>query len=857
MVGSLFGTPAEAQDAALAPAAATGEAQLHEQIPLYEQDPFDRITLNKVNNDAVLEIKPLSKEMLPERRVPDPLPKTGVLTVQLRDRATKYEVQWFAIAEMKLFEQLVLEEAAALVATAGASIDEANALKQAGEAPQSAAKRQQADARLDRAYDYFAFLEERHAELPGLPPAMEEYLRQESRAAWFKDDFDTALAMIRELHQRGSEWANLDAAMGQPTDKLIDHYVSKKGDYRNARQLLRNLAEWFPEQPFVAKWEVELRRRAAALLEQAEAAVDGGEPTQMAEAARLCRRIAEIWPELPGARQLAATLHERHPRVTVGVSIPAVALRPAALADAAARRSGRLVYRTLTELTAVGSEGGEYSCPLGSIDVESPDRITLQIHANVGFASTEATLTGYDVSRQLLALATPGAAAYRVDWADLLAGVSVEKTYTVAADLRRRHVRPDALLTAVVAPYTSSGGVQLPPPSNGPFVRPVPTEEGSVFAVNPHYFAVARRKPKEIIERHFAKGARAIRALRRGEVDVIDRVNPWDLRVRDAAIVLRGAVPGEQIAVGAYALPRIHCLIPNVRRKPTSSRTFRRALVYGIERQAILDQLTAAEKTEGGAAAGTTPAGGAVLSGPFPVGRSSIDPIGYACDPKIRERRRAYEPYLAMGLAEIGLREVGMAGTVKPAAAAEETPASDEAAAAANGETTTTADVPVEPTMRPLVLAYPNHEIAHVACTSIRQQLGLIGVPVELRPLDGPLPRTVPQDVDLLYAELAMWEPAVDARRLLGEDGMTGGCSPYMSQALRQLDAARDWDEVKQHLHDIHRIAHDDVAIVPLWQLTDHFAFRTNLRGIAAAPISLYQHVERWELDFRYATDTP
>ena len=105
------------------------------------------------------------------------------------------------------------------------------------------------------------------------------------------------------------------------------------------------------------------------------------------------------------------------------------------------------------------------------------------------------------------------------------------------------------------------------------------------------------------------------------------------------------------------------------------------------------------------------------------------------------------------------------------------------------------------------------------------------------------MPARVPDDVDLLYAELPMWEPLVDARRVLGEEGMTGGCSPYMTLALRQLDEAVDWSQVRDCLHRVHRIAFDDTAIVPLWQLVEYFVYHDSLGGIAAqARVSLPEH---------------
>jgi len=75
------------------------------------------------------------------------------------------------------------------------------------------------------------------------------------------------------------------------------------------------------------------------------------------------------------------------------------------------------------------------------------------------------------------------------------------------------------------------------------------------------------------------------------------------------------------------------------------------------------------------------------------------------------------------------------------------------------------------------------------------------------------------------------------------------------SQQDRQLQQAPAWQEVRKILHRIHRIAHDEVAVVPLWQLTEHFAYHRSLRGIGDRPVSLYQNVEQWRCAFRYPAE--
>ena len=123
-----------------------------------------------------------------------------------------------------------------------------------------------------------------------------------------------------------------------------------------------------------------------------------------------------------------------------------------------------------------------------------------------------------------------------------------------------------------------------------------------------------------------------------------------------------------------------------------------------------------------------------------------------------------------------------------------------------------------------------------------------MGIEITLRELaPGPVEK-VPEDADLLYAELPMWEPAINARELLGAAGPTRGASSYMDLALRQLERASDWRQVRAKLRQIHRIAHNDVAVIPLWQMTDHFAHCRGLTGLGERPVLLYQNVEQWRI---------
>ena len=103
---------------------------------------------------------------------------------------------------------------------------------------------------------------------------------------------------------------------------------------------------------------------------------------------------------------------------------------------------------------------------------------------------------------------------------------------------------------------------------------------------------------------------------------------------------------------------------------------------------------------------------------------------------------------------------------------------------------------------------------------------------------------------DLLYTELAVWEPIAEARRLLGPQGLASGGGPLMTMALDELARAENWNQARARLHEIHRIAHYDLPLVPLWQTANYFAYRKSLDGIGDTPMTLYQNLDSWRKEF-------
>ncbi len=749
------------------------------QTPLYEQRPFDRITLDEASKGLVLDVLPLD-EQFPDRKLPEKFPSSGKFIVKpINEPGTQYEVYWRSVAKIELFEQLILNEVNGLVAA----------------------------KRFEDAYQYFVQLENEKPDLPGLQAAFDNYLFEEAKAFHIAGQYDAALARLRELYSESPKWPNLERALGSATAKLVESAVSEQ-QYWIARDYLDNLAKAFPNSDVVTSWRSHLRTMAEKELADARRAIEDG---RFRDAQARTRQIAAVWPDLPGAEEVRKTLASRYPRYVVAVESLATVREAGSLTDWASRRSARLVERTLLEFAGPGTEGGKYVCPVGEMTSEELGRrLAFRLRDDIPVSGSDGVLTGYDLSRQFLAMASPGSPQYSPLWHDLFEFVSVKNVFTTVVELRRPFVLPQALLqTPIVTPTVTFGGKEVGATIGPYFAEPSEEEGESVFLTNTSYFAGAGSRPKEIVEQRYAKGDEMVRALRRGDVDVVDRVNLWELEK------YRGL---SGVVLKRYAVPLVHCLIPNPKRPLSSRRAFRRALVYGINREAILNLLVRNQQIPGCQ----------VISGPFSAGVTTDDPLDYAYDTAIEPR--SYEPHLAVVLAEVAFKEYVEAEKEK-------------------GET-----VKAVPET---ILGYPPTGTARMAVRQIQRQLKLLGIEVTLRELDSGTPNRIPEDVDLLYAELAMWEPIVDAERLLGDDGIMGDASPYMRLALRQLRQSVDWPTIGRQLRGIHSLAHSEVTIIPLWQLSDYFAHVRDLEGLGDSPVTLYQHVEEWRANPQATSKKP
>lgn len=648
------------------------------------------------------------------------------------------------------------------------------------------------EARFDDAQPYFVFLEAKYPQTAGLKDSVETFLWQQVLAAFRAGKHDETLALLVELHGRNPQRQGLANAYQRVTVELVKRNIASE-NYRAARGLLRNLGTRFPEfkETTLLPYETQLAQQSQTLLSQAKAAQTAG---NLRAAHESLSRALDIWPAIAGGRELALAVHEKYPVIGVAVTSPGSGQWPMRLDDWSAIRTARLTGRPIAQRAPAGAEGGPYTSPLGELTRGAEaTQLILRLSPELKWADPPRGLTAADVARSMLAQADRANPNYDAVWAGLLTSAVARGRGELEVTLARPLPLPEASLRLPLILGASQ--------PCGPYRLDSHSPALARFVREPGYFAAGAKQPGEIVERVYPDAAAASRALRRGEVSIFDRIAPWDVPTLTAA---------GGLSVRPYAVPTVHVLIPNPAKPLVNHRAMRRAILYGIDRPTILQR---------GLLAGGNVAGCEVVSGPFPKG-AAPDDFAYAYNTKVEIR--PYEPGTALVLARLAHDEVSSENSASGAAS-------------------------------PLVLVYPPSAAARAACQSLARQLSLIGLAISLR--EETAGQALPTDWDLRYAELIIREPVADAWRLLGPQGAAGACSPAMLAALRSLDAAPNMSDAAVKLQAIHRLAAAELPMIPLWQITEHYAVHSSVQGTGDRLETLYQHVEQWVAEPRIPSE--
>lgn len=509
-------------------AAQCAVAQDDVRLPLYEQDPFDQITVTEKFGGGTYRVLPLQlpEGQLPEN--PDPADKLVVRPVDQPD--TPSEIAWGDIAKVELFEQLLLNQAQTL----------------------------STEGKFEQAYDYFAFLHSNYPAMPQLPAATENYIYRNAGVLFQQGQYRHSLTLLENLYAKNPQHKGVEEALTNVINRLLEHCIKEK-DYAAARSLLSRATaqRGGRKPPLVTEWEQRLASSADMHLQAARGHIDGD---RLRLAHQAIRQAMEIWPELPGAAETSREVAQKYPLLTVGVSRLSGSPMAGRL-DRNSRRIRQLSRRSLLELEGYGAGGARYGCQFGNVATAEDRRsvrIELDPHRAIG-------LTGYDISQRLLSQSSRRNGSFDPQLAALLESVQVQNVFDV-----RLQIRPHPQPAAVLARLQLAGA------------RPFqPAVESADSAGRRNWVNHAPGgQVRELIEVQYGEISSAIEDLHGGRLDLIERVFPADIsRLKQT----------NGITVETYAAPSIHVLVPNRAKPYAASALFRRAIALGIDRQNILD----------------------------------------------------------------------------------------------------------------------------------------------------------------------------------------------------------------------------------------------------------------------------
>lgn len=653
------------------------------------------------------------------------------------------------------------------------------------------------------AYPFLSVLIRDYPNRPNLRILRGEFLFQDAYRRAKLQEIGPALAILEELHQYAPEYKSEKVINGisYMTDKLMEKLM-KENRLELAQRLLARLEKDYVGKPLtsIKKWNKTFFEMASARKADAEKALAQGIKSNVfqkyRDARRLSRECIYLKPDLPGGKELVRRIDEIYPLVKVGVLQTARDPDPTRLDNWAARRAGRLLYRVLFEMKGAGPEGGEYEFLFGETE-QSADRMKFSMLLEPEkLAAPLDGVNGFFVADRLADRVMPSNDVYFSPWAAAVRGIGLDGPKQIDCVLRRPNVLPAALIQMTVDGSWFGGKPNSP---TGDYRRDV--VDGDEIRYTLVGDQRSATQPREIVEVRTESASEGVAKLLQGEVDVLDQLFPAD------AVRLDG---NRSVRVAKYPLPSIHMLVPCSDHAFIAERTFRRALVYGTNREDILtgELLESLEVP-----------GCRVLSGPFPAGLEDNDPLGYAYDQSILPRR--YEPRLAKLLMTMNSNQM-------------------ESLAKRRDEEM--------PDLKPIRLAYPPENLSRTACEAIKSQWELLELKIELVEL--PVGQAFPEEgqADLAYVAAAVWEPIIDARRVLGPEGMAGSTDQLVGLGLRRLEESKNWKDARDRLLDLHFISNNELPVIPLWQLVDSYAYNRNLLGVGSDIVSLYQNAEKWRL---------
>ncbi len=625
-----------------------------------------------------------------------------------------------------------------------------------------------------------------------------------------------ALALLEALFERNRTYTGLEAEFGKVVDTLVTENI-EFGDLRAARFFIKRLMRRYPTHAMARDWTARLTHQTRELLDQATVKERAG---RIEAALNLAEKATQTWPELSEVLPVYNRLAGRFPRLRVGVvDLPEAAPEAApVLLSSALRRRRMLVETPLFEPARLKKKAKTVMYETKFFNEWEPTElghsVLFRLRPWRTTGTTQPALTAASLFGVLHRRMDPVAGDFDARFAAAIESLEVRSPFELMVRFRQVPLRPESLFAFAISPSLSGDGsgfedsaataarATATPPATWPFAFDSVDERRAVYRRTvPEHEAASEHHVAEVVEVRYDSYETAIQGLFRGEVSYLPRVPTATVR----ALELR-----KDFFTQHYALPTTHVLQFNPYSRALAARTLRRALVYALDRQKILEEVFLHE-----------PAGdlGRLTSAPFAT-------TSYAYNSSKGTEPHPFDPALAYSLAKTAEKELRIK----------------------------------LPVLKMLCSSEPEIQTAAArlveqwkACGIEVSQTAASAAKLSERDADG---------WDILYRTETLAEPLVDLWPFLAltastETSALGYLPTWLRHELLDLDRVGDWQSGRRLLQRLHKQFWAEVHLIPLWEIDDFMIYRKNVRGVPDDPINPYQRIDQWKIEPWFSRESP
>lgn len=654
--------------------------------------------------------------------------------------------------------------------------------------------------KFDGAFDYLTALVKRDANWPGVLPVRIDFHRHEGERFALSGDWEKAFwafaeeKTLRDLFKPTPAIPRLDDGGVRPIQERIEQTASRwiagaQIDHRHAdiRRIVSRLEAIYPTSAVASRARADLKKNATAAIEEGKREEAAERPRQALAA---FDRAVSILPDDPEVRLAKTRFSQRYPvlRVVTG-GMPSFRVGPSGWTRWD-RRASELIHLRVLRLSNLQSEGSFESQVVSALEKSNVNkRATVTLMTNLVWPGDGKPVTSTDLQRLLADSCQPSSPLYHPALARLVVNLSSKYPDTLVIDFDRPQPQPAAWLQI---PFLRIGyDASLADLGGG--------NRTGASGLGPFRFAEMGAEQSVYLanQRFLQKGKPLLaQVTETRKLASADRLRALEDGSADLATPIPprhykrvAEIPG--VTLVKQSIPHVHVIQFNMNRRELRSRALRRAIDYAINRAAIFDAVGLKIDKENHP-----------ITAPFPS-----ESFGYNAEVKAR-------PY------DLNLASALMVGVKRELQ-----------------------------TVPPLRLLHSGDETSRTACEMIVKYLQSIGLQMTLIEQEEAQSGN-PLDADLRYQSYEVSDPIHDLVTVLTRDNPTLAQqgSPWFRRLLVDLIEVPNLSSASRLLPELHRVLHEDAAILPLWQWRDHFAVAKTVSGLGDSPPTVYHHVEQWKV---------